>query len=77
MKILQNILIAIVIFCTGYAMALICEIDSKSNAFKRELIDAQYDALEIADSLLLENSIHDKEYLKAYNKVDSLYWESL
>ena len=79
MKTLRNTLIGTAIFFMGwlicFALFLIEPIDSYK--YKRELIEAQYDALEIADSLLLEHKIYNKEYLEAYERVEDLYWETL
>ena len=78
MKILQNILIGIAIFFMGWLASLICYTEPiDSYKYRKELIEAQYDALEIADSLLLEHKIYNKEYLEAYERVDDLYWETL
>lgn len=78
MKILQNILIGTSIFFVGWiASAICCTAPIDSYKYKRELIEAQYDALEIADSLLLEHRIYSRKYLEAYERVDDLYWETL
>lgn len=76
MKIIKNLIVFVVIFFLGWTMAIICA-NSDSNNFKRELIEAQYDTLIIADSLLISNKIYNSEYIKAYEKVDSLYLETL
>ena len=52
----------------------------EANNFKRELVTAQYKALEEADSLMDKHNLWDADgsdlmdnYLKSMNKVDSLY----
>ena len=52
----------------------------EANNFKRELVIAQYKALEEADSLMDKHNLWDADgsdlmdnYLKSMNKVDSLY----
>ena len=78
MNILRYTILCIVSLVIGWLACLYVNTDSvDSFKYKNELIDAQYDALETADSLLLENNLYNREYLKAYNKVDSLYWETL
>ena len=78
MNILRYIILCIVSLTIGWLACLYINTDSvESFNYRVELIDAQYDALEIADSLLLKNHIYNSDYLKAYNKVDSLYWETL
>ena len=78
MKIPRYIAFIMGSFAIGWLTCFYVNTDSiDSFKYKNELIDAQYDALEIADSLLLENNLYNREYLKAYNKVDSLYWETL
>lgn len=80
----KNILLctiaAIVAFGAGYFTCLKVNTDSvKSHNFKLELINAQYDALEKAETVMDNNDLWDADgsddmadYMELCSKVDSL-----
>lgn len=72
---------AIVAFAAGYCTCLKVNTDSvEAKAFKVELINAQYDALEKAERVIMNNDLLDTDgsddmtdYLEHYCEVDSLW----
>lgn len=74
-------LVGIACFGAGWFTNLKVNIDStESTQFKRELIDAQYTALEQAEKVMDNNNLWDidgsddmADYMEYYAKVDSLY----